>query len=110
MSSNGAVAVIAGVCLLVGTAGGYVLNGIRTKSAMDALVRENNDLRKKLAALAEVFKNSSSSMVAAVAEVVSNPPRTVAQLECQLNRHDLTPTQIAQILDEVKRLGILKAA
>lgn len=110
MSSNGVVVVIGGVCLVIGATVGYVISGIRTKSAMDELVRENNALRHKLKSLTEIFKNSSGSMVEAIADVVSNPPRTMAQLEGRLKSHHLFPSQIVQIMDEVIRLGILKAA
>ena len=110
MSSNGVVVVVGGVCLIIGTAAGHVWSSIRTKSAMDELVRENNELRQKLSALSDVFKNSSGSIVEAIADVVSNPPKDMAELEARLKSHHLFPSQVVQILDEVKRLGILKAA
>ena len=109
MSSNGVVVVIGGACLLVGAAAGHVISGIRTKSAMDDLIRENNDLRHQLSKLKEVFKNASGSLVEAIADVVSNPPNTLAQLEARLKSHHLFPSQVVQIMEEVKRLGILKA-
>jgi hypothetical protein len=109
MSSNGVAVAIGGACLIIGAAAGYVTSGIRTRSAMDELVRENNELRHQLAKLTELFKNASGSIVEAIADVVSNPPRTLAQLEGRLKSHHLFPSQIVQIMDEVKRLGILKA-
>lgn len=110
MSSNGVVVVIGGACLLVGAAAGHVVSGIRTKSAMNDLVRENNELRHQLSKLKELFKNASGSIVEAIADVVSDPPKNLAQLEARLKSHHLFPSQVVQIMDEVKRLGILKAA
>ena len=109
MSSNGVAVAIGGACLIIGAAAGYVTSGIRTKSAMDDLIRENNDLRHQLAKLKEVFKNASGSIVEAIADVVSNPPKTIAQLEARLKSHHLFPSQVVLIMEEVKRLGILKA-
>lgn len=110
MNSTAVGVIVGGVCMVVGVAAGYVVSGVRTSKEIDRLTKENNELRRKYAAMAETFKDTSAAMIDALADIASNPPRSIQELRTRLSSRALYPAQINMIVAEIIRIGILKVA